>query len=159
MTLCVVCFACVSDVEASSCQRVIHKKVGDTVELPSCLPTDGVTDAAWKYGRIKLADKDMLFHEKQFKDRLELNHQNFSLTVKQLTLQDSGNFSFLSEVYGTQRETVIITLQVHGRILPFLVKRCELKKNQMCLFIVCRSIKSHFFTLATADLLPKTKIN
>ncbi|XP_030287746.1 signaling lymphocytic activation molecule-like isoform X2 [Sparus aurata] len=106
----------INDVEASSCQRVIHKKVGDTVELPSCLPTDGVTDAAWKYGQIKLADKDKLFHEKQFKDRLELNHHNFSLTVKQLTLQDSGNFRFLSEENDTQRETVIITLQVHEPI-------------------------------------------
>lgn len=117
------CFACVSDVEASSCPRVIHKKVGDTVELPSCLPTDGVTDrvteAIWKYGKIKLTDKNKIFHENQFKGRLELNHQNFSLTVKQLTLQDSGNFSFVSEVDDKQRETVIISLQVHGKKLLF----------------------------------------
>ncbi|XP_036967013.1 SLAM family member 8-like [Acanthopagrus latus] len=108
------------DVEASSCPRVIHKKVGDTVELPSCLPTDRATDrvtmAIWKYGAKKLTDKNKIFHENQFKGRLELNHQNFSLTVKQLTLQDSGNFSFLSDVNDKQRETVIISLQVHEPI-------------------------------------------
>ncbi|KAM8747655.1 CD48 antigen-like isoform 2-T2 [Acanthopagrus schlegelii] len=108
------------DVEASSCPRVIHKKVGDTVELPSCLPTDGATDrvtmAIWKYGEKKLTDKNTIFHDSQFNGRLELNHQNFSLTVKQLTLQDSGNFSFLSEVDDKQRETVIISLQVHEPI-------------------------------------------
>ena len=85
------------------------------MELPSCLPTEGVTEATWNIGKIKLADKDKLFHENQFKGRLELNHQNFSLTVKQLTLQDSGKFSFVSEVNGIQRETVTISLQVHGK--------------------------------------------
>ena len=93
------------------------------MELPSCLPTDRATDrvtmAIWKYGEKKLTDKNKIFHENQFKGRLELNHQNFSLTVKRLTLQDSGNFSFVSDVNDKQRETVIIFLQVHGRILPF----------------------------------------
>ncbi|XP_030287744.1 signaling lymphocytic activation molecule-like isoform X2 [Sparus aurata] len=106
----------IQDVEASSCQRVIHKKVGDTVELPSCLPTEGVTVPQWKYGGILIADKDKHIHENQFKDRLELNSMNFSLTVKQLTLKDSGNYSFLSEENDTQRTTVIISLQVHEPI-------------------------------------------
>ncbi|XP_073331705.1 SLAM family member 5-like, partial [Pagrus major] len=106
----------INDVEASSCQRVIHKKVGDTVELPSCLPTDGVTMAVWRYGWIKIAERDGNVSEKQFKGRLELNSKNFSLTVRGLTLQDSGNFSFVSDVNDRQRETVTISLQVHEPI-------------------------------------------
>ncbi|XP_073331378.1 T-lymphocyte surface antigen Ly-9-like [Pagrus major] len=107
---------CLQDVEASSCQSVIHKKVGDTVELPSCLPPDGVTGAVWKYGGVKIAERDGNVSEKQFKGRLELNSKTFSLTVRGLTLNDSGNFSFVSEVNDTQRETVIISLLVHEPI-------------------------------------------
>lgn len=102
--------------EASSCQRVIHKKVGDSVELSSCLPTEGVTVAIWRYGQLTIADKDEDVSEKyQFKGRVYLNHTNFDLTVRRLTLQDSGDFSFVSEVNNKQRKTVMIKLQVHGR--------------------------------------------
>ncbi|XP_076580532.1 uncharacterized protein LOC143316770 isoform X3 [Chaetodon auriga] len=107
-------WVCLHDVEASSCQRVIHKKVGDTVELSSCSSTEGVTEAVWKYGRVIIADKNKHVSEKQFTGRLYLNPTNLSLTVSRLTLQDSGNFSFVSEaVDQRQRPTVIISLQVH----------------------------------------------
>ncbi|XP_036967014.1 SLAM family member 5-like [Acanthopagrus latus] len=137
----------INDVEASSCPRVIHKKVGDTVELPSCLPTDRATDrvtmAIWKYGKKKLTDKNKIFHENQFKGRLELNHQNFSLTVKRLTLQDSGNFSFLSDVNDKQREVVIISLQVHEPITkqPTLTYNSTWHtSNESCtVFLKCRA--------------------
>lgn len=131
------------------------------MELPSCLPTDRATDrvtmAIWKYGEKKLTDKNKIFHENQFKGRLELNHQNFSLTVKRLTLQDSGNFSFVSDVNDKQRETVIISLQVHGRILPFFVKHCELKKNQMCSFIVCKKHKMPLLHSGDYQFIPQNK--
>lgn len=113
---------CVSDVEASNCKNVIviHKKVGDTAELPSCLPTKGVTSATWKYGDILIADTDVSVAEKQFEGRLNLNPTNFSLTIRKLTLQDSGNFIFLSADNVKQRPTVRITLHVHGKTLLFL---------------------------------------
>ncbi|XP_049425014.1 SLAM family member 8 isoform X1 [Epinephelus fuscoguttatus] len=105
------------DVEASSCQRVIHKKVGDTVELSSCLPTEGVILALWKYGSSIIAEKyKKLSGDHQFKGRLDLNPTNFSLTVRELTLQDSGNFIFVSAVTDKQRGTVTITLKVHEPI-------------------------------------------
>ncbi|XP_070786110.1 SLAM family member 8-like [Enoplosus armatus] len=108
---------CLHDVEASGCQRVIHKKAGDSVELSSCLPAEGVNFARWKYGKSIIADKDEGVPEKdQFKGRLDLNPTNLSLTVRRLTLQDSGDFSFISEVNDRQRETVTITLQVHESI-------------------------------------------
>uniref|UniRef100_A0A3B4VR58 Ig-like domain-containing protein n=1 Tax=Seriola dumerili TaxID=41447 RepID=A0A3B4VR58_SERDU len=46
------------NVEVSNCPRVIHKQVGDTVELPSCLPTEGVTTATWKYGDKTVVDME-----------------------------------------------------------------------------------------------------
>ncbi|XP_076581724.1 uncharacterized protein LOC143317454 [Chaetodon auriga] len=101
------------DVEASRCQRVIHKKVGDTVELSSCSSTEGVTDAKWKYGRVIIAEKNKPISEKQFTGRLYLNPTNLSLTVRRLTRQDSGEFVFVSEAGGEQRPTVSVSLQVH----------------------------------------------
>ncbi|XP_060887095.1 SLAM family member 5-like isoform X1 [Labrus mixtus] len=108
---------CLHDVQADvlSCQHVLHKKVGDTVELSSCLPAEGVTAAKWKYGGSTITNKDKTGDGKQFKGRLELNPTNFSLTVRELTLQDSGEFSFMSEVR-TQRDTVSVTLKVHDSI-------------------------------------------
>ena len=117
------CCFYVSDVEASSCDRTIHKKVGDTVELPSCLPTEGVTSASWKYNNTKVADKDADVTHPQFKGRVDLNHTHFSLTVRRLTLQDSGVFSLISEVNDKQRDTVSITLQVHSKMLLFLLTK------------------------------------
>ncbi|KAF1380760.1 hypothetical protein PFLUV_G00167330 [Perca fluviatilis] len=113
---------CLQDVKASSCQRVIHKKVGDTVEFSSCLPTEGVTTARWKYKGSIIADKDNVSGEHQFKGRLDLNPTNFSLTLRRLTLKDSGNFSFLSEGVGdSQRGTVFVTLKVHEPITVRIV--------------------------------------
>uniref|UniRef100_A0A7N6ABF7 Ig-like domain-containing protein n=1 Tax=Anabas testudineus TaxID=64144 RepID=A0A7N6ABF7_ANATE len=107
---------CLLDVEASTCpssSSIIHKKVGDTVKLSSCLPTEGVTLARWKHRNTIVADKN----RGVTKDRFYLNPTDFSLTVKRLTLQDSGNFSFISELNEhKQRPTVVITLQVHEPI-------------------------------------------
>ncbi|XP_068584314.1 SLAM family member 9-like [Cebidichthys violaceus] len=105
---------CLHDVEASSCEHNIHKKVGDTVELSSCLPAEGVTVAQWKHGEFIIIDKDVnVSREHQFKGRLELNPASFNLTVRGLTVQDSGDFSFISEANEVQRPTTTITLQVH----------------------------------------------
>uniref|UniRef100_A0A3Q3FKJ2 Ig-like domain-containing protein n=1 Tax=Labrus bergylta TaxID=56723 RepID=A0A3Q3FKJ2_9LABR len=95
-------------------QSKLHN-VGDTVELSSCLPAEGVTAAKWRYEGSTIANKDNTVDEKQFKGRLKLNPTNFSLTVRELTLQDSGEFSFVSEVR-TQRDTVSVTLKVHDSI-------------------------------------------
>ncbi|XP_067436760.1 SLAM family member 9-like isoform X2 [Thunnus thynnus] len=110
-------WACLYDVEASSCDRTIHKKVGDTVELPSCLPSKGVNSTFWNYNNIKVADKDADVTHPQFMGRVDLNPTDFSLTVRRLTLQDSGVFSLISEVNDKQRPTVSITLQVHEPIM------------------------------------------
>uniref|UniRef100_A0A3B4GR57 Ig-like domain-containing protein n=1 Tax=Pundamilia nyererei TaxID=303518 RepID=A0A3B4GR57_9CICH len=51
-----------------------------------------------------------------FKDRSQLNPEDFTLTVRRLTLQDSGDFIFVSAVFFKQRPSVSITLQVHEPI-------------------------------------------
>ncbi|XP_068163911.1 SLAM family member 5 isoform X2 [Antennarius striatus] len=104
-------------IETSSCQTPIHKKVGDAVQLSPCSLPEGVVTATWKYGEQMIADIDEKINEKQFKDRLNLNRMNFTLTVSNLTIQDSGRFSFISAGRNNQqRPTDIITLQVHEPI-------------------------------------------
>lgn len=108
--------------EALSCQHVIHKKVGDTVELSACLETEGskLRSAIWKYEEKTIAVKDTNISAKQFTDRLYLNPTNLSLTIRELEHSDSGNFSFVSS-NASQRETVFVTLKVHGKMLLFLL--------------------------------------
>ncbi|XP_018543356.2 signaling lymphocytic activation molecule, partial [Lates calcarifer] len=62
---------------------------------------------------LQIKDQSVTEHP-QFKDRVSLNPTNYSLTVRGLTLQDSGEFSFVSEVNEKQRPTVTVTLQVHA---------------------------------------------
>ncbi|MED6248474.1 hypothetical protein ATANTOWER_000859 [Ataeniobius toweri] len=111
-----VCCPALAYVEASGEKQVIHRKVGDSVELSSNLPTEGVSRPSWKYGNFSVADENGVLPNNRFQDRVEFNNVNFSLTVRELTLQDSGNFSFTSATEVQQRPTVIITLQVHEPI-------------------------------------------
>uniref|UniRef100_A0A3Q4G4L0 Ig-like domain-containing protein n=1 Tax=Neolamprologus brichardi TaxID=32507 RepID=A0A3Q4G4L0_NEOBR len=118
----------------SSGKHVIHKKVGDTVELSSGLPIEGVTVATWRYGGINVADKDVgVFEKSPFKDRSELNPEDFTLTVRELILQDSGDFMFISGWNNKQRPSVTITLQVHEPITKQpVLKISSISSNESC---------------------------
>ncbi|XP_062416835.1 SLAM family member 5 isoform X2 [Pungitius pungitius] len=107
---------CLHDVEASRCDRVINKKVGDTVELASCAPTEGVTISQWKYGYDLIIEEKTVHGNQQFEGRLDLNPTSFDLTVRQLTRQDSGVFQFVSEVNDKQVDTVTINVTVYEPI-------------------------------------------
>ncbi|XP_025761457.1 uncharacterized protein LOC100698537 [Oreochromis niloticus] len=131
----IVLLLCLHYVETSSGKRVIHTKVGDTVELSSGLPTKGVTAATWRYGGITVAEKDEgVSKDSPFKDRSELNPEDFTLTVRKLTLQDSGDFIFVSEVNDEQRPSVTITLQVHEPITKPVIKinSTWISSNESC---------------------------
>ncbi|XP_029944326.1 SLAM family member 5-like [Salarias fasciatus] len=135
-----VCFP--HDVEASREESVIHKNVGETVEFKSgLLSTEGVTLAEWKYGGVRIASYNGPVKENhQFEDRIQINPQNFSLTVRNLTPQDSGDYHFVSEVNDMQRPTITFTLRVHEPIkkplLSINVTRDAL--NQSCtVFLEC----------------------
>ncbi|XP_034532553.1 CD48 antigen [Notolabrus celidotus] len=138
-------WVCFYDVEAHSCQDVIHKKVGDTVELSSCLPPEDVIAAIWRFKYSQIAKKNANVDEGQFKGRLELHRSNWSLTVKDLTVQDSGEYSFVSEVENSssQRPTVRITLQVYESITepPVVIGNSTWNSstNSCTVFLQCSS--------------------
>ncbi|KAM4537469.1 SLAM family member 5-like isoform 2-T2 [Odontesthes bonariensis] len=134
------------DAEASTGKRVVHKRVGDTVEFSSNLPTEGVTLATWKYGSTVVADHDRgVFKQELFQSRLKFNPTNFSLTLRDLTVGDSGDFSFLSEANDRQRQTVTITLQVHEPITehPVLTYSSYQALNGSCVVSLKCSSATH----------------
>ncbi|TNN36582.1 SLAM family member 5 [Liparis tanakae] len=104
------------DVETSSCDRDVYKGVGETVEMASCSAAGGVTLAQWRYNKLKIVDNNEYSFLPQFKGRLQLNPESFNLNVTGLTLQDSGDFTFISEEVDKQRPTVTITLHVREPI-------------------------------------------
>lgn len=110
---------CVSDAEASGGNRVISKAVGDSVELSPNVSPEGIAFASWNYKNSIIAWTDSGDKEdNHFRGRVEFNNITFSLNLRKLTLQDSGDFVFQSEkVSGKQVLTVTITLQVHGKLL------------------------------------------
>uniref|UniRef100_A0A096M320 Ig-like domain-containing protein n=1 Tax=Poecilia formosa TaxID=48698 RepID=A0A096M320_POEFO len=104
------------DVEASEGKQVIHKRVGDSVELLSNLPAEGVTSVEWRYKNTRVAIKGSgVIRNNPFKDRAKFNNITFSLTIRDLTLQDSGEFNLITEVKD-HPGSVFITLQVHEPI-------------------------------------------
>ncbi|XP_024866779.1 SLAM family member 9 isoform X1 [Kryptolebias marmoratus] len=108
---------CLHSVEASGGNRVINKKVGDSVELSPNVSPEGITDVHWKYGSTVVAYKETgVPKNNPFQDRLEFNKNNFSLTLRNLKIQDSGDFIFISELRDKQRPAIIITLKVYEAV-------------------------------------------
>uniref|UniRef100_A0A3Q3B5G7 Immunoglobulin domain-containing protein n=1 Tax=Kryptolebias marmoratus TaxID=37003 RepID=A0A3Q3B5G7_KRYMA len=100
------------ELEASGGNRVINKKVGDSVELSPNVSPEGITDVHWKYGSTVVAYKETgVPKNNPFQDRLEFNKNNFSLTLRNLKIQDSGDFIFTSDLGDKQRPAIIITLK------------------------------------------------
>lgn len=105
---------------------IIQKTVGDTVELPSGISSEGeIIYACWKYETISIAEWDgsavVLPKDHKFTARVSMNPTNFNLTITSLKLQDSGHFIFVSETNETQYPTFTIVLRVQGRMLMFLL--------------------------------------
>ncbi|XP_024866784.1 SLAM family member 9-like isoform X2 [Kryptolebias marmoratus] len=108
---------CLHSVEASGGNRVINKKVGDSVELSPNVSPEGITDVHWKYGSTVVAYKETgVPKNNPFQDRLEFNKNNFSLTLRNLKIQDSGDFIFTSDLGDKQRPAIIITLKVYEAV-------------------------------------------
>uniref|UniRef100_A0A3Q2QJ92 Immunoglobulin subtype domain-containing protein n=1 Tax=Fundulus heteroclitus TaxID=8078 RepID=A0A3Q2QJ92_FUNHE len=137
---------------ASGGKHVIHKKVGDSVEISSNLPTEGVSRATWKYGDSKVAEQGLgVTGNNPFKARVQFNNVTFSLTIRDLTLQDSGDFSFTSATNDQQRPTVFITLLVHGRMLVLIQATKKIWGMKSCLLLISIFIYSRAEGTATAD--------
>ncbi|XP_049587269.1 uncharacterized protein si:cabz01074944.1 isoform X2 [Syngnathus scovelli] len=100
--------------EASGCRPVVHGRAGGTVEISSCLPGNNVTFARWTYQGSKVASStDGVVQAGRFAGRVDLDGRDFNLTLRAVSLADSGNFSFVSAVNDQQRDTVQVTLRVH----------------------------------------------
>uniref|UniRef100_H3CPQ9 Ig-like domain-containing protein n=1 Tax=Tetraodon nigroviridis TaxID=99883 RepID=H3CPQ9_TETNG len=93
-----VLLLCFIGAEVSSCphQTDIRKNVGEDVEL-SCFQGVDVIDIRWTYNSTRIAVFDGLqtVYYELFQNRLYLNPTTFSLTVKNLKLNDSGQFSLV----------------------------------------------------------------
>lgn len=94
------------------------------MELLAGLERGHFKSLEWKYmGKdiIEFNSEVVYSPGSQFEGRLKMNTKNFSLTVRELTLQDSGDFLLTGEGDKGQIDSKTITLKVHGRLLsPFL---------------------------------------
>ncbi|XP_034146286.1 uncharacterized protein LOC105009346 isoform X3 [Esox lucius] len=115
---------------------LIHKRVGESVELPGHSEEFGVTLAAWTYQGKEIAEhKQNVTYPlvSQFEGRLEMNPKNFSLTVRDLTLQDSGVFILTSDGAKGQIPSKSITLKVHEPVSNLVIyKKIQQLANRSC---------------------------
>lgn len=98
------------------CQKEFHKYVGDSVEFFPCSPTKNLTYARWDFGEIyvECTDNEPL---PQNVTKMSCNQTTFSLTVRELTPENSVDFIFISDVNGKPQPNVIKHLKVHGERL------------------------------------------
>lgn len=76
--------------------------------------------ATWKYEDHIIAEKDRNIPTKLFKGRLGLNRTDYTLTLRRLTVQDSGHFVFTSAGENeNQMPTYTFVLQVYGKTPDF----------------------------------------
>ncbi|XP_024229222.2 natural killer cell receptor 2B4-like isoform X2 [Oncorhynchus tshawytscha] len=118
-----------------------HKTVGDSVEIPAGLEGQNATIMQWKYRGKDIAEfnSEVVYSRgSQFDGRLELNVINFSLTIRKLTLQDSGEFLVTAET-DKQIPTKAVTLQVHEPISKMVIQTdIKLLANHSCtVWLVC----------------------
>ncbi|XP_029610075.1 SLAM family member 8 isoform X6 [Salmo trutta] len=121
---------------------LFNKAVGDSVELPSGLEREGINSMEWKYRKMVIAEFDgnVSLPRSQFEGRLEMNDSNFSLTIQELTLQDSGEFLIsAASNKGGQIPTKTIHIQVHEPISKVEIqKEIKLLANQSCsVWLLC----------------------
>ncbi len=121
------CLLCIVGSCVDADPEVVHKAVGDSLELIANYSKDNL-EVEWKYNDTLFAEyrknnlnkvNPDLFHE-----RLKMNKDYISVTVSDLKLQDSGNFSVIAEGNSKQYKTTFIVLHVHGEFncLIFLFK-------------------------------------
>ncbi|XP_021470491.2 SLAM family member 8 isoform X2 [Oncorhynchus mykiss] len=120
---------------------LFNKAVGDSVELPSGLEREGIKSMEWKYKKMVIVefDRNISLPRSQFKGRLEMNDSNFSLIIRELTLQDSGEFLVSAASNKEQIPTKTIHLQVHEPISKVEIqKEIKLLANQSCsVWLLC----------------------
>ncbi|XP_048826948.1 signaling lymphocytic activation molecule-like [Brienomyrus brachyistius] len=127
----------------------VNGSVGGTVELPSDLGSLKVEDfqmLRWKFKNIDIAEKlsgqtEVNLHA-QFKRRLQLS-PDFSLTVRELRLEDSGEYQRLGRKKdGSQISTYTIQLQVYEPITSVWIQpeyTWDPENHSCAVHLVCNS--------------------
>ncbi|XP_059377357.1 uncharacterized protein LOC132113549 isoform X2 [Carassius carassius] len=118
---------------------VVHKAVGDSLELLVNYPKDGL-EVQWKYNQIIFAEYRNRDFQKAnselFNERLKTYKDNISVTVTNLRLQDSGRFSIVAEGKSEQYKSKLIELHVHELIRDVQIKFSESwpQSKNICVF-------------------------
>uniref|UniRef100_A0A8C7RPJ7 Ig-like domain-containing protein n=1 Tax=Oncorhynchus mykiss TaxID=8022 RepID=A0A8C7RPJ7_ONCMY len=126
---------------------IINKRVGDSVELLAGLETEHFKSLEWKYMGKDIAEfnSEVVYSPgSQFEGRLKMNTKNFSLTVRELTLQDSGDFLLTGEGDKGQIDSKTITLKVHEPIFKVAIQTdIKLLANHSCTVLLVCNVSSY----------------
>nr|XP_046184354.1 SLAM family member 8-like [Oncorhynchus gorbuscha] len=126
---------------------IINKRVGDSVELQAGLETGHFKSLEWKYMGKVIAEfnSDVVYSPaSQFEGRLKMNAKNYSLTVRELTLQDSGDFLLTGEGDKDQIGSKTITLKVHEPISKVAIQTdIKLLANHSCMVLLVCNVSSY----------------
>ncbi|XP_058638902.1 SLAM family member 8-like isoform X1 [Onychostoma macrolepis] len=131
--------------------EVLHKAVGDSLELTADYPKDDL-EVQWKYNGNIFAEYQKKYFKtvepELFHGRLKMNEGNISITVADLKLQDSGSFSIVAEGKSTQYKTKFIELRVHDLIREVKIEYnvSWLQSQNICTF--------HLWCLESGDQNP-----
>ncbi|XP_042582724.1 signaling lymphocytic activation molecule [Cyprinus carpio] len=129
---------------------VVHKAVGESLELIADYPKDGL-EVQWTYNENVFAEFDKYIKpvgSQSFLKRLKMNEDNISVTVEDLKRQDSGSFSMVARAGAVQHKTKIIELHVHELIRDVQIEYnvSKLQSENICTF--------HLRCLASGDPNP-----
>lgn len=123
----------------------VHKAVGGSLDLIADYPKTDL-EVKWKYNWIEFAEyeKDQfnLLDPPLFHKRIKMNKDNISITVEDLTLQDSGFFSILAVGRSGQYPTKVIVLRVHDLIRDVQIKlnHSWIESKNICRFhLLCQA--------------------
>ncbi|XP_055772116.1 natural killer cell receptor 2B4-like [Salvelinus fontinalis] len=130
---------------------IINKRVGDSVELLAGKENGHLKSLVWKYMGKEIAEfnSEVVYSPgSQFEGRLKMNTKNFSLTVRELTLQDSGDFLLTGDGDKGQIDSKTITLKVHEPISKVAIQTdIKLLANHSCTVrLVCNVSCYHNIT-------------
>uniref|UniRef100_A0A673W1L6 SLAM family member 8-like n=1 Tax=Salmo trutta TaxID=8032 RepID=A0A673W1L6_SALTR len=146
---------------------IINKRVGDSVELLAGLENRHFKSLEWKYMGKDIAEfnSEVVYSPgSQFEGRLKMNTKNISLTVRELTLQDSGDFILTGEGDKGQIGMKTITLKVHEPISKVAIQTdIKLLANHSCTVrlvcnVSCNAQQIHF-SLSPAERDISVKCN
>ncbi|KAJ8007588.1 hypothetical protein DPEC_G00095590 [Dallia pectoralis] len=126
----------------------IQRRVGDSVALPAPsdlnVADDKPLEVLWKYkinDIVEYKSNVKYLPSNQFNGRLEFNTKNFSLTVRDLKLGDSGDYIFTGEYSNVQIPAKTVTLMVYEHVSKVVIDQTvRLLANHSCsVHVMCNA--------------------